>query len=120
MPTSLCLLKYADHFFIGYIDLPQKEWTIEKYDKWHFSYTRNLHCISYDYTPQDISNGGMDIICCVGEIVNELNGYNGCFEIAFSYKELLKRLELVSDKKYESCFYNYIKEMHEQSKLKTV
>ena len=108
--TDLCLVKFSDRFYIGYIELPQKEWTIEQYNKWCSKSTNNLIDVTGDYTPQTITNNSLSIIWTHLDLYEMYKNETKNEEpVPMNFKELL--IALFNSKEPEVRFLHYIKEM---------
>lgn len=65
---DLCLVKFSGHYFIGWMDLPQKDWSVEQFNKYLGENVYNFIDLTGSYTPQTMQKSSLDIVFTFGEI----------------------------------------------------
>ena len=121
--NSLCLIRTGTYYYIGYIDLPQSEWTIDQYNEWQRKSTPNMISLNDCFTPQLMSHYDIKIELVLDKVIDdsiaefkitEDETYYLVGEL-FSFKDLLMQLYAVEDKKphkYWSAMYHYINDKY--------
>lgn len=117
--NDLCLIKAfdGDHYFLGCIDLPQKEWSIDKYNDWAYKTTSNLISLEDNYIPQIITNASIKICYTLSDTMRYWKiHYNSNSEPEnvkpFVFKDLLMEL-LATNGDVDGVWNGYFSRMYQ-------
>ena len=117
--NDLCLLKAfdTDMYFIGCVDLPQNDWTVDQYNDWYYKHTSNLVALDSDFIPQIISNASLKICHTLSETMRYWKiHYNSNSEpesvLPFVFKDLLMEL-LATGSKIDDVWNGYFNRMYQ-------
>lgn len=117
--NDLCLLRMDKQFFIGTIDLPQKEWTIEQYNDWLYKATPNLISLNDKYVPQLIRHSGFIIEHTMGGCRKYYADKHSCgqdyFNSKFNFKDLLLDLLNLEKSQYINTFFKYFEQFYKET-----
>lgn len=114
--NDLCLLQYDDKFwYIGCLDLPQKDWTIDQYNNWQHKHTVNLIALNDAFVPQTLSHYGLKIAETAGDVCKYWQvhyGKNNDNDKGKDFKVLLQSLLSVKDGDFRKAFYSYFEDFY--------
>jgi len=90
---SLCIVRYNDEYYFAYLDLPQPDWTLKKYNDWRSKWIQNAIPLNSNIVPQMLPVSDIQIVCILEE---ELERYSNKYNMDsdkpnFSFHELYNR-----------------------------
>lgn len=115
--NDLCLLVYDDkYYYIGCIDLPQKNWTVDEYNNWLYKSTVNLIALNDKYIPQQLSHYGLKIEETATDVCNDWKLHYGvCSEDGeqSDFRQLLTSMLGVTDGDFRKAFNSYFEKFYQ-------